>query len=144
MKLLNTEYDLLPMINGPADIKKLDPDQLDRLCDEVRRRIIETVALRGGHLASSLGVVELTISLLYTYNLPADKVIYDVGHQCYAHKILTGRNNDFDTLRAKGGSGTILHLFSTISIKTVVARTISASRRKYCNLPFKTNSGSRN
>ncbi len=91
------------MINGPADIKKLDPDQLDRLCDEVRRRIIETVALRGGHLASSLGVVELTISLLYTYNLPADKVIYDVGHQCYAHKILTGRNNDFDTLRAKGG-----------------------------------------
>ncbi len=97
---------LLKHIATPLDIKGMSVNELEQLADEVRRRIIDVVSRNGGHLASSLGVVELTIALHYVYNAPVDRIIWDVGHQCYAHKILTGRNARFDTLRkAHGLSG---------------------------------------
>ena len=96
-------YEILNKIASPADIKAMSLAELTSLADETRRRIIDVVSRSGGHLASSLGVVELTIALHYVYDTPTDKVIWDVGHQCYAHKILTGRNERFDTLRQAGG-----------------------------------------
>lgn len=94
---------LLPRINSPSDLEKLDLKGLELLCTELRRKIIATVAKNGGHLAPSLGVVELTVALHSTLNRPGDKIIWDVGHQAYAHKLLTGRYNRFDTLRQAGG-----------------------------------------
>ncbi len=97
---------MLSDINGPHDIKRLKIKELPALADEVRARILEVVSKNGGHLASSLGVVELTIALHYVFDSPQDRIIWDVGHQCYAHKILTGRNPQFHTLRTfKGISG---------------------------------------
>lgn len=95
--------DLLNNINSPQDIKTLNIEQLRELSKEIREFLIENVAKTGGHLASNLGVVELTIALHYVYNSPQDKLIWDVGHQCYTHKILTGRKNLFPTLRKYGG-----------------------------------------
>ena len=93
-------------INSPKDIRDLSIDQLNSLADEIRRKIITTVAKNGGHLAPSLGVVELTLALHHVFNTPDDKLIWDVGHQSYAHKLITGRQNDFHTLRQyKGLSG---------------------------------------
>lgn len=94
---------LLDSLKIPQAIKDLRPDQLEQLAGELRGRILETVNRNGGHLASPLGVVELTIALHYVYDLPKDKLIWDVGHQCYAHKLLTGRANRFDTLRKRDG-----------------------------------------
>jgi 1-deoxy-D-xylulose-5-phosphate synthase len=90
-------------INNPADLKKLDIDDLEPLAAEIRELIIETVARNGGHLAPSLGVVELTIAIHYVFNSPQDKIIWDVGHQAYAHKIITGRRCRFHTLRQDQG-----------------------------------------
>ncbi|MFH1038580.1 MAG: 1-deoxy-D-xylulose-5-phosphate synthase [PVC group bacterium] len=98
---LLAEY--LKRINAPADLKKLTLAELHLLADEVRREIIRVVSRTGGHLASSLGVVELTLAMYYVFDLPDDKVIWDVGHQAYAHKLLTGRREDFYTLRQYGG-----------------------------------------
>jgi len=95
--------DLLKDIKGPADIKKLDLSELSRLSEEIRERIIETVSCTGGHLASSLGVIELTIALHYVFDSPTDKIIWDVGHQSYAHKLITGRESRFSTLRQYRG-----------------------------------------
>ncbi|MBI4706808.1 MAG: 1-deoxy-D-xylulose-5-phosphate synthase [Candidatus Omnitrophica bacterium] len=94
---------LLEKINSPADLKKLPLSQLPLLAQEIRQRIIEVVSSSGGHIASSLGAVELIIALHYCLNAPQDKIIFDVGHQAYAHKILTGRNKNFSTLRQFGG-----------------------------------------
>ncbi len=94
---------LLDRINSPQDLKKLSRDDLPRLAEEIREEIIKTVSRTGGHLASSLGVVELTIALHYVFNTPEDKLIWDVGHQSYAHKLLTGRRKEFKTLRQFGG-----------------------------------------
>ncbi|MCM8770888.1 MAG: 1-deoxy-D-xylulose-5-phosphate synthase [Candidatus Omnitrophica bacterium] len=99
---------LLEKINSPLDLKKLNIEQLPQLASEIRSRIIEVVSRTGGHLASSLGAVELTIALHYCLNAPYDKIIWDVGHQTYAHKILTGRNKDFDRLRQAGGLSAFL------------------------------------
>jgi len=97
---------ILEAINSPDDLKKHPEKDLPKLADEIRQRIISTVANTGGHLAPCLGVVELTIALHYVFNTPDDKLIWDVGHQSYAHKLLTGRNDRFDTLRQyKGLSG---------------------------------------
>ncbi len=97
---------ILAQINSPADLRRLDPRGFPALAGEIRRKIIETVAVTGGHLAPSLGVVELTLCLHYVFNTPDDKLIWDVGHQCYAHKLITGRADRFHTLRQyKGLSG---------------------------------------
>jgi 1-deoxy-D-xylulose-5-phosphate synthase len=94
---------ILNRINKLKDIKTLDSTELNILAEEIRTIIIDTVSQNGGHLASSLGVVELTIAIHYVFDTPRDKLIWDVGHQTYAHKILTGRKNRFHTLRRKGG-----------------------------------------
>ena len=94
---------MLKDIAKPADIKKLSQDQLKVLAQELRQEIIEVVSRNGGHLASNLGAVELTIALHYVFDCPEDKLVFDVGHQTYAHKLLTGRQAEFRTLRTKGG-----------------------------------------
>ena len=93
----------LDKINSPKDIKLLSIDELYELAQELREVIINTVFKNGGHLASNLGVVELTIAIEYVFNLPKDKLIFDVGHQCYTHKLLTGRYRQFTTLRQTNG-----------------------------------------
>ena len=90
-------------INSPEDIKKLNPGELQPLADELRTYIVDTLSTHPGHLASSLGTVELTVALHYVFNTPDDKLIWDVGHQSYAHKILTGRREAFQTIRTYGG-----------------------------------------
>ncbi len=94
---------VLERIGSPADLKALGPDELRALAAEVRELIIETVSEKGGHLASSLGAVEIAIALHYVLDTPNDRVVWDVGHQAYAHKILTGRKDEFRTLRQYGG-----------------------------------------
>jgi len=95
--------ELLSSINSPGDLKKLSLDKLPVLAHEIRDMIISTVSSSGGHLASSLGAVELIIGIHYCLNAPEDIIIWDVGHQAYAHKILTGRKDQFATLRKAGG-----------------------------------------
>ncbi|NOT08181.1 MAG: 1-deoxy-D-xylulose-5-phosphate synthase [Gemmatimonadales bacterium] len=94
---------LLAGINGPEDLKRLRRDQLPALAAEIRERLIEACSVTGGHIGASLGVVELTIALLYEFDSPRDKIVWDVGHQAYAWKLLTGRNTGFETLRQTGG-----------------------------------------
>ncbi len=94
---------LLNQINSPIDLKKITEAKLPQLAEEIRQEIIKTISQTGGHLAPSLGVVELTIALHYVLNAPEDKIIWDVGHQSYAHKLLTGRREKFSTLRQLGG-----------------------------------------
>lgn len=94
---------LLDKVNSPKDIKKLNIDELNELCSDIRKMLIETVSKNGGHLASNLGVVELTVALHKVFNSPVDQIVFDVGHQCYTHKILTGRKDSFSTLRTEGG-----------------------------------------
>lgn len=96
-------YGVLDRVNDPADLRGLSVMELQKLAEEIRDLIISTVATTGGHLASSLGVVELTIALHYVFNTPQDRLIWDVGHQSYAHKIVTGRKEKFATLRQRGG-----------------------------------------
>lgn len=95
------DYELLSKIKSPADVKRLDEKDLAKLCSEIREKLIETVSLNGGHLSPNLGVVELTVALHRTFNLPKDSIVWDVGHQSYTHKLLTGRFDDFYTLRQK-------------------------------------------
>jgi 1-deoxy-D-xylulose-5-phosphate synthase len=94
---------ILNSIRFPQDIKNLNQKQLEILSDEIREFLIEKVSKTGGHLSSNLGVVELTISLFRSFNFDEDKIIWDVGHQSYVHKILTGRKDRFDELRQKDG-----------------------------------------
>ena len=93
----------LEKIKNTSDVKKLNINETAKLAEEIRERIIETVSTNGGHLASNLGVVELTLALHRVFDLPKDSIIFDVGHQCYVHKLLTGRNERFDTLRKSDG-----------------------------------------
>jgi 1-deoxy-D-xylulose-5-phosphate synthase len=97
------KHSLLAQIHGPGDLERLSYDELNRLAVEIRELIIATVSRNGGHLASNLGVVELTIALHRVFNGPEDKIVWDVGHQCYTHKLLTGRFSSFSTLRRYGG-----------------------------------------
>ncbi len=99
----NCNYNILPKIKSPKDLKNLSYSELTELCEEIRRCIIFTVSKNGGHLASNLGVVELTVALHKEFNSPNDKIIWDVSHQSYAHKLLTGRYDVFHTLRKEGG-----------------------------------------
>jgi 1-deoxy-D-xylulose-5-phosphate synthase len=95
---------LLPTIKTPADMKRFSPEQLTQLAGEIRERIIEVVVKNGGHLASNLGITELTIALHKVFSFETDRLLWDVGHQCYVHKLLTGRNELFDNLRQAGGA----------------------------------------
>lgn len=94
---------ILENINNPSDIKALNDSELENLCSEIRSKLVDTVASTGGHLASNLGTVELTVALHKTFNSPEDKIIWDVGHQAYAHKLITGRYSSFSTLRTENG-----------------------------------------
>src|ERR1700730_7886294 len=94
---------LLDTIQFPDDLRKLDPDQLQQVADELRQELIDAVSVTGGHLGAGLGVVELTVALHYVFETPKDRLIWDVGHQAYPHKILTGRRDRIRTLRQGGG-----------------------------------------
>ncbi len=103
MKNTDTQFSLLESISSPDDLRKLPKNQLSKLADELRRFIIQSVAKTGGHLAAGLGTVELTLALHYVYNTPDDKLVWDVGHQTYPHKIITGRREQMNTMRRFGG-----------------------------------------
>ena len=94
---------LLDKINYPADLRQLKKNQLEQVSKELRAELIDVVSETGGHLGAGLGVVELTVALHYVFNTPKDKLVWDVGHQCYPHKIITGRKNRIKTLRKGGG-----------------------------------------
>src|SRR5215470_9595815 len=97
---------ILPRIESPADLKTLNLRQLEQLAAELRQYVVEVVSKTGGHLAPSLGAVELTIALHHCFDTPRDKIVWDVGHQAYGHKVLTGRRDSFPTIRQyKGLSG---------------------------------------
>ncbi len=97
------QNEILSTIKSPQDIKKLNDTELKQLCKEIRRKIIDTVSVNGGHLSPNLGVVELTVMLHYIFDCPSDSIVWDVGHQCYTHKMLTGRYDSINTIRTKGG-----------------------------------------
>ena len=94
---------ILDRIQKENDIKNFTEEEINQLSDEIRQFLIESISVTGGHLASNLGVVELTMALHLCFNLPKDKIIWDVGHQSYTHKILTGRKEGFSSLRQYGG-----------------------------------------
>src|SRR5277367_3206522 len=101
--MLITPGKILATIDSPDDLKKLDKTQLQEVCNELRHFIIDCVSVHGGHFGASLGVVELTVALHYVMNTPYDQLVWDVGHQAYGHKILTGRREVFHTNRKYGG-----------------------------------------
>ena len=96
-------YDILNRMQHPSDVSKLNHNELEQLSEEIRSFLIESVSRTGGHLASNLGVVELTVALAHVFDFPKDKIVWDVGHQCYVYKLLTGRKEQFATLRKFGG-----------------------------------------
>ena len=100
---MRPETPLLDTVEYPADIRKLSKDQLPQLADELRAEMIDAVSQSGGHLGSGLGVVELTVAIHYVFDTPNDRLIWDVGHQCYPHKIVTGRRDRIRTIRQGGG-----------------------------------------
>ncbi len=97
------EYEILNKINSPSDLKALDSDKIELLCEEIREFLVDNVERSGGHLASNLGATELSVAIHRVFDSPKDHIIFDVGHQSYVHKILTGRRERFDTLRTTGG-----------------------------------------
>ena len=101
--MLITPGEILKNINFPADLRNVDRTKLPQVADELRQYIIDMVSVYGGHFSSSLGVVELTVALHYVFNTPDDPLVWDVGHQAYGHKILTGRRENFHTNRLYGG-----------------------------------------
>ena len=103
MTLDISKYPHLALANTPDELRLLPAESLPQVCDELRTYLLKSVSQTSGHFASGLGTVELTVALHYVYNTPFDKVIWDVGHQAYPHKILTGRRDDMATIRQKGG-----------------------------------------
>lgn len=103
MSITEQNYPLLMTLDDPSDLRQLDEDQLQQVCDETRQFLIDTVAKIGGHLAAGLGTVELTAALHYVFNTPNDRLVWDIGHQAYPHKILTGRRDRLHTIRQAGG-----------------------------------------
>ena len=100
---MTQNYKFLDSINFPSDLRKISEEDLQKVSDEVRKEMISAVSETGGHLGAGLGVVELTVALHYVFDTPNDKLIWDVGHQSYPHKILTGRKNKIRTLRQGNG-----------------------------------------
>ena len=113
------KYQWLDQIDCPADLKRLPEERLDELCSEIRHFLVEAVSKTGGHLASNLGAVELTVAIHRVFDAPKDDILFDVGHQCYVHKMLTGRRNRFDTLRQFDGISGFDGNFWAIHIKDV-------------------------
>ena len=97
------EYKILDKINIPADMKNLSKKDISKLSHELRDFLLISISKTGGHLAAGLGAVDITIALHYVYDTPKDIIVWDIGHQCYPHKILTGRKDKMSTLRQKGG-----------------------------------------
>ena len=97
------EYPLLAHIDDPADLRRLPVEQLPAVCAELRKLMIDVLSRNPGHFASSMGTVEITVALHYVFNTPYDRIVWDVGHQAYSHKILTGRRDRFETNRTLGG-----------------------------------------
>ena len=135
---------ILDNINSPKDLKKLNLEEKNKLCKEIREMIIDVTSKNGGHVASNLGVVELTVALHSVFNTPQDKIIYDVGHQCYVHKILTGRKESFKNIRKFGGisgfpkiceseydSFNTGHSSTSISVATGMARARDILKENY-------------
>ena len=128
---------LLDSIQSPKDLKKMNRDELEQLCSEIRDLLVQTVSHNGGHLASNLGVVELTVALHRVFNSPSDPIIFDVGHQCYTHKILTGRKDNFVTLRTEGGISGFTRpdesehdIFSSGHSSTAISQAIGLAKAK--------------
>ena len=105
-------YELLDKINSVSDVKTLSDGDVTRLCSEIREFLVESTNSCGGHLASNLGAVEMTLAIHSVFDSPKDHIIFDVGHQCYTHKILTGRSKDFVKLRKKDGNYEVCIKFS--------------------------------
>jgi 1-deoxy-D-xylulose-5-phosphate synthase len=103
MTLNIADYPTLAKANIPEELRSLPKDSLTKIADELRRYLLDSVSLSSGHFASGLGTVELTVALHYVYNTPFDRVVWDVGHQAYPHKILTGRRDRMTTIRQKDG-----------------------------------------
>ena len=99
----NSDHHILDQVSIPKDLRQLDVEQLPQVCDELRQTIVNELSVNPGHLASSLGVVELTVALHYVFDTPYDRIVWDVGHQAYGHKILTGRKDKFYTNRKLHG-----------------------------------------
>ena len=97
------DFPLLRSVNLPPDLRSLPENKLGAICDELREYLIRSVATRGGHFAAGLGTVELTVALHYVFNTPEDRLVWDVGHQAYPHKVLTGRRDRLDTIKQGGG-----------------------------------------
>ena len=112
---------ILNRITEPSQLKSLDKEELTQLAEEIRQIIVETVAANGGHLAPNLGVVELTLALHRVLNAPQDKIVWDVGHQSYTHKLLTGRYQSFSTLRQWGGISGFPRMDESITTLSVSA-----------------------
>ena len=100
---MEEKFRILSTIKSPKDLKKLSESETAELCAEIREKLVEVVSVNGGHLASNLGIVELTVALHKCFNCPKDSIVWDVGHQSYVHKIITGRREGFDSLRQFGG-----------------------------------------
>ena len=115
---MNNISELLDQISSPDDLRHLSVEQLPELCAELRRDIVDELSVNPGHLASSLGVVELTVALHYVFSTPYDRIVWDVGHQAYGHKILTGRKDTFCTNRKRSSfsDSRVLLAFSNWSI----------------------------
>ena len=115
MRKISQVYD----IESPSQIKDMSIDELTQLCSDIRTFLIESISKTGGHLSSNLGIVEVTVAMHYVFDSPKDKMIFDVGHQCYTHKILTGRSIQFATLRKKGGLSDIK---SEVKVSMIVGK----------------------
>lgn len=131
---------MLEKINSPEDLRKLNLEEKKELAKDLREFIIDTVSKNGGHLASNLGVVELTIALHSVFNTPVDKIIWDVGHQTYVHKILTGRKNKMNTLRKMDGiagfpktSESVYDVFDTGHSSTSISVALGMARARDIN-----------
>ena len=101
--IASSNYPLLQQVNSPADLRAMDESALDELADELREYLIAVISEVGGHLAAGLGTVELAVALHYVFHTPEDRLVWDIGHQAYPHKILTGRKDALPTIRQHGG-----------------------------------------
>ena len=139
---------ILDKINSPKELKSLTIEQLEFLSNELRDELVDVVSRTGGHLGAGLGVIELTVAIHYVFNAPDDKIIWDVGHQAYPHKILTGRRGKMSTLRQKGGISGFLKMteseydsfgagHSSTSISSALGMAVARETHHLLNIPAK-------